>query len=263
MLIELIGPAGVGKTSTAGRVETLLRERSIDVLGLDELQRLEHEIGIRSLKALRPSVRRRVMWGLGLRHPDILLPILLLFRIYGPEESSGRKKRRQRRAWRAIGHVRLALALRDKIGRDKAGQNRAAGRVVLLHEGFTQVLWTLVVDSPALKAKGLIRFVLARYHAAMQQRGLRLVVDDQTVIQRVFAREPEGRFNRESTAAQRQAFPRWLDYHRELVALLPRGLMTVDVDGSMASDQVAKDVAAAVEAQLPVGDQGSSTQRAA
>ena len=157
MLVELIGPAGAGKTSTAKRAEALLRRRGIDVFGFERLERLESEIGTRSFKDVGGFKRRTIIGGLLLRRPDLLLPILLLSWLYGPEASTGSIKRRRQRTRRVIGHVRLALSLRSM----------PHDRVVLLHEGFTQVLWTLLIDSPGLKATRLIRFVLARYHAAI------------------------------------------------------------------------------------------------
>ncbi|MDH3663108.1 MAG: hypothetical protein OEU92_24315 [Alphaproteobacteria bacterium] len=243
MLIELIGPAGCGKTETARRAEAILREGGIEVLGFDRLEELESEIGTRSFRAYRRATRWRATVGLLMKCPDIILPILFLSWLYGPEESTGTRARRERHAGRALGHVRMALALR----------RTAADRVVLMHEGFTQVLWTLLIDSPSLRAKGLIRFTLARYHQRFRQLGVRLVVDDDTVMQRVFARDDKGRFNRDSSDQQRRDFPRWLEDHRALVAMLPDGLIEAEVDGSGSSERVAGDLAAAVRSFMPLG----------
>lgn len=255
MLVELIGPAGAGKTSTVKRAEALLTERGLDVLAFDELERLESEIGTRSFKGISGFKRRLIIGGLLMRRPDIVLPILMLSWLYGPEESTGSNKRRQQRTRRVLGHIRLMLSLR-------AGQqDRGAGQqdqVVLLHEGFTQVLWTLLIDSPALKATWLIRFVLARYHAAMGQRGVRIDVDDVTVMRRVFDRDDSGRFNRDSSERQRYDFPTWLGFHRSLVGLLPRRMEVVGIDGQSPSDFVAEELAAAVESFSKAADRKAS-----
>lgn len=242
MLIELIGPAGSGKTSAALKAEALLGEAGIDVLGFDRLEELESEIGTRSFRGYDRVAQWRAIGALILKCPDIVLPILLLSWIHGPEQSTGLRGRRKRHARRALGHVRMALALR----------RMTVDRVVLLHEGFTQVLWTLLIDSPSLRARWLIRFAFARYHATFRQEGIRLVVDDNAVIQRVFARDGEGRFNRRSDDQLRRDFPRWLDDHRALVAMLPDGVIRAEVDASGDDDRVARDLVAAVRSFTPV-----------
>ncbi|MEM8950081.1 MAG: hypothetical protein AAGC99_12190 [Pseudomonadota bacterium] len=206
MLIELIGPAGIGKTTTAKGAEAILREKGVDVLGFDELERLESEIGTR-------SVRRYGRWGRAwfvismlCRRPDITLPVLLLPHIYGAEVSTGSRGRRRRRARRVLGHVRLALSLR----------HMPSDRVALLDEGFTQVLWTLLIDSRSLRASWLVRFVLKRYHAAVGQAGVCFDADDTTIERRAFAREANSRFSRDSTA---EPDPRAADESRASVQM--------------------------------------------
>lgn len=246
MLIELIGPAGIGKTTAARRLATILEGNGLDVLGFDELERLEQEIGMRSFRGLGPSRRAFVIAGLVLRRSDIVLPVMLLAWLSGPERSTGSRRARWRRARRLLGHVRLVLALRSD-GRTRAQDDR----IVLLHDGFTQLLWTLLIDGPPLRAERLIRFVLARYHAVTGQRCIRFVADDETVVDRVFSRDVKSRFSRNSDERQRRDFEHWLDVHRGLVDLLPKGLVIETVDGSSTPEEVVTTLANAVSSMLP------------
>ncbi|MGI9509487.1 MAG: hypothetical protein ACR2QJ_09085 [Geminicoccaceae bacterium] len=244
MLVELIGPAGIGKTTAARRAKQILEDMGVDVLGFDQLERLESEIGIRSLNGRSWLARGRIIAGLLARRPDITLSILLLSWLYGREESTGLRRGRRRRTRRVLGHLRMALTLRKT----------AADRVVLLDEGFTQVLWTLLIDSPSLRAKWLIRIVLRRYHQTIGQRGVRFIVDDEQVVQRVFARNTRGRFNRDSSDQQRRDFPRWLDYFRKIVDMLPAEFAVTTIDGSSRAEAVATELVQAVLSILPATD---------
>ena len=250
MLIELIGPAGIGKTTTARRAETILRKKGIEVLGFDELEALESEIGTRSIRHYGFLASVRFVVAMLCRRPDITLPILLLPFIFGPEVSTGSRRRRRRRARRVLGHVRLALALR----------RLAAGRLVLLDEGFTQVLWTLLIDSHSLRAPWLIRFVLRRYHAAIGQAGVRFDVDDATVAARVFSREANSRFSKESSEEQRRTFKGWLAFHRELVDLVPHALTRNEIAMAGSHDETTAALVAAVEMIRKTGDGRTTTE---
>lgn len=237
MIVELIGPAGSGKTTTACLAGRMLQEKGVDVLDVAELERLESEIGPRSIRKADFFAGTRLVVGMFCRCPDIAIPILLLSLIYGPEKSTGSRRRRRRRARKALAHVRMALALRKT----------ASNRLVLLDEGFTQLLWTLLIDGPGLRAAWLIRFVLRRYHAAIGQMGIRLVIDDATVTERVFARAWTGRFSKDSTGAQRRSFGRWLDFHRALVDLVPGTLTRTSMPMTGSQDDTAARLVAAVE----------------
>ena len=240
MLIELIGPAGIGKTTTAQRAEAVLRAKGIDILGFDELERLESEIGTRSVRRYGRLEKAWFIISMLCRCPDITAPILLLPLIYGAEVSTGSRRRRRRRAGRVLGHVRLALSLR----------HMPADRVALLDEGFTQVLWTLLIDSRSLRAPWLIRFVLRRYHAAVGQAGVRFEADHATIAARVFSREANSRFSRDSTEEQRQTFRRWLDFHRQLVELVPHALTRNEIAMDGSHDSTTAALVQAVEAIL-------------
>ena len=70
------------------------------------------------------------------------------------------------------------------------------------------------------------------FYSSIPARILVLEVDDTTVAQRVFGRTSKGRFNKDSSPLRRAEFGRWLDYYRELVALLPENLANSRIDAS-------------------------------
>lgn len=228
MIVELIGPAGSGKTTAARHLDDLLGPRLPALLPSAELERLDREIGERHLERLPFGARLRALGPLVARHPGVALPVLALALLHGPPY-----KRRLRRAQRCLGHVLLMLRLRRQM----------PDAIVVVDDGFTQTLWTMLIDSRALRATWLIRTALAAYHRAVQQRAIRLRVDDDTATVRVFGRESSGRFNRDAPAGRRQAFGRWLAYHRRLVELLPAHVFAAVIDATGAERDVARALA--------------------
>jgi len=231
VIIELIGPAGCGKTTAARHLDRLLRGHTPALLGFEALERLDREIGERHLERLPFRKRMRLLLPLFLRHPRIAIPVMVLALVHGPPY-----KKRFRRAQRSLGHVLLMLRLRRLM----------PDMVVVADDGFTQTLWTMLVDSRALRGAWLIRLALASYHAVVEQRGLRFRIDDQTAAARVFGRESPGRFNRNAPDERRHAFGRWLAYHRRLVALLPEAVVAGTIDATGSEQDVARALADAI-----------------
>lgn len=237
MLIELVGPAGCGKTTVAQRIDEILAEASLPVTQFDALKELKKTAGRRDVKTLDRMARWRLLAERCRRHPRLTVSIYLLAFLAGASPGESPRKRRFRYARRALRHLHLTLDL----------QSQTEGKIVVVHEGFTQLLWSMLIDSQALRGEWLIRWVLRDYHAAVGQRAIRLVVDDATNKERAFSRISKGRFSRGSEARHRQTFDRWLDYHRRIVALLPSEALIAEIDASRPRDQVAGEIATMIK----------------
>jgi hypothetical protein len=90
----------------------------------------------------------------------------------------------------------------------------------------------MLIDSPRLRGRRLIWRIMRDFYSSIPARILVLEVDDTTVAQRVFGRTSKGRFNKDSSPLRRTEFGRWLDYYRELIALLPENLTNSRIDAS-------------------------------
>jgi hypothetical protein len=156
---------------------------------------------------------------------------MVLALLHGPRYKGG-----LRRAWRSLSHFHLVLRL----------QRLMPGAVVVFHEGFTHILWSMLIDSKSLRGAWLIRLALSGYYSAVGQRGIRFSIDDQTAATRVFDRESLGRFNRRSGEEQRRSFAKWLAYHRHVVALMSKRMIVVTIGATASEQEVARVVAAAV-----------------
>jgi hypothetical protein len=123
--------------------------------------------------------------------------------------------------------------------------------LIVIDDGFTQTLWSLVVESRALRGRGLIRIALADYQRVIGQRAIRLRVDHEEVEERVFARKSGGRFNRHASPAVRETYRKWLGYFEEIAALAPPGMIVDTIDGRQHPDLVANALAETIEAIAP------------
>lgn len=236
MIIELVGPPGSGKTAAAGRVIELLRVRGLDVVGYDELEAHRDARGDRHLNRLGLMACWRRLAPLRSAWPDTVRQVLGLI-------------------WRhcALGRKRLRKARRPLTHWAMARELAAAfpGRVIVLDDGFVQKLWSLLMGPTSFRGAPLLRALFAAYYADTGVRCVRLELSDQLAESRAFDRQTRGRFHRDSGRKIRAQTARWIPLHRELVALLPHGVVLGSVDASASLEQVAHAILCAVPQPLP------------
>ena len=225
MLVELIGSAGCGKSSVARRVDRALAERGCDRLGFDELEEAGRRFGERRIKRRGAFGKAWMLAPTVVRHPVFVAAVYALALLHGAPRAP-----RVRHANRALAHVRML----ERIAR--------GDRVVLVHEGFFQMLWSMTVESAALRGRPLIRFLLRRYRRMLAPVGILFCIGDEAARERVFQRVAGHRFSASSSAARREAFPKWLAYHRAIVALAPADLVVARVDATQPIEPLAREV---------------------
>ncbi len=141
-----------------------------------------------------------------------------------------------RRSQRVVAHALFSQRL----------EARVPDRLVIHHDGFTQCLWSTVIDSPELRGRELIREILADFYARVRPRVIVLEIDNELAAERVFERTSKGRFNRDSSPQQKAEFERWLGYHREIMELMPPDLDVIRIKASASVEVVARETAIAL-----------------
>jgi hypothetical protein len=232
MLFELIGPAGCGKTTVARAVDRALCEGGTAHVGFEELE-AERRSSEQRLKRGSALGKLCMLLPLLLRHPSVVASLYLLALLHGPP-----LKLRIRHANRALAHLLLLRRL-DR-----------GDRILLVHEGFMQMLWSLTVESRALRGVALIRHLLRVYQRMLAPHGILFCIDEQRVTERVFQRTVGNRFSAKSSEQRRREFPRWLEYQRRLVELAPPGLIATKVDATQPLEALAGDVARTILASV-------------
>jgi thymidylate kinase len=217
MIVELVGPPGAGKTTLAEALDRLDPPFGVPFLSFEEYRALDREMGETAIMKLDRWPFWRAIGPVCLRRPVLAFSLAVLIVLHGPPF-----KRRARKARRVLAQVLFTERLLERL----------ADRVVVYHDGFTQCIWSMVIDSPRLRGRRLIRRVMRDFYSSIPARILVLEVDDTTAAQRVFGRTSKGRFNKDSSPLRRAEFGRWLDYYRELVALLPENLANSRIDAS-------------------------------
>jgi thymidylate kinase len=238
MLIELIGPSGIGKTTAIRGLEKTSVGRRSDFRSYDDymdMRRFHEEGRVGEEPGLLP-----LLW----RHPRLVASVVSLALLHGPP-----LRRRMRKAFRCLANLAITERLRERHPDD----------LIVIDDGFMQTLWSLVVESRALRGRRLMRIALADYQRAIKQRAIRLRVDHEEIEERVFARESGGRFNRHAGPAVREAYRKWLDYFEEIAALAPPGMIVSEIDGRRDPDLVAASLAEAIEAIAPAAPSPSNT----
>jgi hypothetical protein len=215
MIVELVGPPGAGKTTLAEEFDRLGPRPDVPLLAFREYQAIDREMGETAIMKLGRMAYWRTIGPVCLRRPGLAFSLAVLILLHGrPFKHRGRKARR------VLAHVLFTERLLEHF----------PDRVVIHHDGFTQCIWSMLIDSQRLRGRWLIRWIMRNFYGSVCARILVLAIDDTTVSKRVFARTSKGRFNRNSSPSRRAEFGRWLDYHRELVALLPENLVDSRID---------------------------------
>ena len=233
MIVEIVGSPGLGKTTTAARLDDLVVEPDVDLplLSFSDYRKLDREIGEAAIMRKWWFVRWWTLAPMCWRHPRLVLSVAMLTLLHGRPFG-----RRVRKAQRLIAHAffteKLLVSYPD--------------RICIHHDGFMQCLWSMVIDSRNLRGHEMIRSVIHDYYARVRPKMILLQVDDALAKSRVFGRISTGRFNRDSSPKQRAEFERWLDYYRELVSLLPKDLDMTRIDADAPPPVVAEQVMSAL-----------------
>ncbi|MGI9329791.1 MAG: hypothetical protein ACR2QB_03665 [Gammaproteobacteria bacterium] len=226
MLIELIGPSGIGKTTILrGLAATPVGQRADFLSYEDYIARRRIEAGDKHGE--EPSILP-LFW----QHPRFAMAVMTLAFMHGPPV-----KRRFRKALRCLASLAIAQELRS----------RYPDKLIVIDNGFTQTLWSLVVESRVLRGQNQIAAAMACYYELVHQQGIRLLVDDEQIKTRVFARESSGRFNRDAGKTEREAYGKWLDFFREIVSRAPKGMIVAEVDGQQSPENVAAAIAHTID----------------
>jgi thymidylate kinase len=224
MIVELVGPPGAGKTTLAETLDRLVPPRGVPFLTFEEYRSLDREMGEAAIMKLDRWPFWRAIGPVCWRRPRLAFSLAVLTLLHGPPF-----KRRARKARRVLAQILFTERLIERL----------PDQVVVYHDGFTQCIWSMLIDSPRLRGRRLIRQMMRDFYGSLPLRVLVLEVDDTTVAKRVFGRTSKGRFNKDSSPLRRAEFGRWLDYYRELVGLLPENLASSRIDASSDPDALA------------------------
>lgn len=217
MIVEFVGLPGAGKTTLAKELDRLDPRLGTPFLAFEEYRAFNLEMGEIAIMRLGRMAFWRTIGPVCLRHPGLAFSLAVLMVLHGRPF-----KRRARKARRVLAHVLFTERLLEHF----------PDRIVIHQDGFTQGIWGMVIDSRRLRGHRLIRWAMRNFYGSIPVRVLILEIDDKTVVKRVFERTSKGRFNTNSSPSQRAEFGRWLDYHREIVKLLPENLAVSRIDAS-------------------------------
>lgn len=226
MIVEIVGPAGSGKTTIAEGLDDSFRESDATAryLPFVEYEKLNREIGEVAIMRRGRIARWLSLFPMCWHHPRLVLYVAALTILHGRPIL-----RRARKAQRLLAHVLFTERL----------QALHADRICVQHDGFTQCLWSMLIDSTKLRGQGMVATIMRDYYEWVEPRVILLEIDDKLTAQRVFGRISKGRFNQDSPPRRRAEFERWIAYHRELVALLPANLERTSVDANFSPEVVA------------------------
>jgi len=232
MQVEFVGPPGAGKTTIVKGLREADCSGRLPLVSYDEYQSMNREFGEKSIMKLNRLARWTTLLRYGIRRARFSLAIAALCLMHGRPMI-----RRSRKAQKVLAHTLFAERL----------ETRCPGRVVVHHDGFTQCLWSMLIDSGSLRGARLIRFVMQHYYERFRPLLVVLRADDELVTSRVFSRVSKGRFNRDSSALRRAEFGRWLDYHRQLLGFLPSALELLPFEADAPSEDLARRIVGELE----------------
>lgn len=232
LLIELIGPAGSGKTTAAEPLTHDLQARGLSVLSCENLRRGDLRRGGRHVQKSSPLYRAARLLRLAATHCVFTTSVFLAGILLGPPY-----RKRAYYATRACGQLDFLTHLRREASFD----------VVLVDEGIVNVLWSMTLGAPRWRGSGLLRTALAAYVRESNARGIVMTADADLLAARAFSRTGSSRFSVRADPVQRAEFRRWLAYHEKLVELLPDGFVVAQVDANRDPESVRLELLSKIE----------------
>jgi hypothetical protein len=223
LLVELIGPAGSGKTSAAGAVAQRLQQKGLNILAHEDFRKEDLRRGGRYLQKSSALPRIVRILRLAAQRPVFAACVYLAGIMLGPPFGT-----RFYYGTRALGQLGMLVRLRREASFD----------VVLIDEGVVNILWSMTVGAPRLRGARLVRIALAAYARDSEARGVTMSCDGVRLAERAFSRSAPSRFSLHAGPDQRTDFPKWLGYHDELVAMLPKGFIVSSVDATQGPEDV-------------------------
>jgi energy-coupling factor transporter ATP-binding protein EcfA2 len=158
MIVELVGPPGAGKTTLAETLDRLVPPRGVPFLTFEEYRSLDREMGEAAIMKLDRWPFWRAIGPVCWRRPRLAFSLAVLTLLHGPPF-----KRRSRKARRVLAQILFTERLIERL----------PDQVVVYHDGFTQFIFSMLIDSPRLRGRRLIRQMMRPSAKGPRPRGRR------------------------------------------------------------------------------------------